>query len=86
MKVNLLILYILPFGKQGTNVTWVGPCTGPYNLYHKVIIDWIYSRPDLFDSTKVFIEGFSKNGASASKVVILKLICIDYYLLYCKID
>ena len=56
-----------------------GYCDGPEKRYNKVIIDWIYSRPDLFDTSKIFIEGFSKNGASAGKVVIIILICIDYY-------
>ena len=37
--------------------------------YIKVIIDWIYSQPDLFDSENVFIEGFSANAGTARKVV-----------------
>ena len=71
------IVYFVPFGTEWSNVTYGleedGPCTAPFYRYNKAIIDWIYSRPDLFDSTKVFIEGFSKNGASAGKVVILNI-------------
>ena len=60
-----------------------GEYASPGIQYVKVIIDWIYSRPDLFDSTKVYINGFSKNGASAGKFVITNLISIDYYDFYC---
>ena len=75
-------MYIVLFGKAWSNVTYgleYGYCDGPEKLYNKVIIDWIYSRPDLFDTTKIFIEGFSKNGASAGTVVIIILIFIVYY-------
>ena len=81
MKFAVLILYNLPFGKEWNDTNYgeldyeknyatipTELCTGWMLLYNKVIVDWIYSRTDLFDSTKTFIEGFSKNGASGSKL------------------
>ena len=83
MNFALLILYNLLFAK-GFNDSNYGEldyektyatiptelCTGWDILYNKVIVDWIYSRTDLYDSTKTFIEGFSKNGASGSRLYI----------------
>ena len=52
-----------------------GEYASPALQYMKVIIDWIYNRPDLFDARKIFIEGFSKNGNFGGTVVCI--ICIS---------
>ena len=51
-----------------------GEYASPAIQYMKVIIDWIYSRPDLFDAANIFVEGFSMNGLFGGMVVFI--ICI----------
>ena len=56
-----------------------GEYASPALQYMKVIIDWIYSRPDLFDAANIFLEGFSMNGEFGG--MILFIICILWFLL-----
>ena len=56
-----------------------GEYASPAIQYMKVIIDWIYSRPDLFDAANIFLEGFSMNGEFGG--MILFIICILWFLL-----
>ena len=51
-----------------------GEYASPGIQYVKVIIDWIYSKPDLFDAANIFVEGFSMNGLFGGMVVFI--ICI----------
>ena len=51
-----------------------GEYASPGPQYAKVIIDWIDSRPDLFDANIIFVEGFSRNAIVAGRVVFI--ICI----------
>ena len=52
-----------------------GEYASPAPQYAKVIIDWIDSRPDLFDANNIFVEGFSRNAKVAGRVVFI--ICIS---------
>ena len=56
-----------------------GEYASPGIQYMKVIMDWIYSRPDLFDATKIFIEGFSRNGLFGGMVAFI--ICISWFFI-----
>ena len=51
-----------------------GEYASPGIQYVKVIVDWIYNKPDLFDAANIFIEGFSMNGKFGGMVVFI--ICI----------
>ena len=51
-----------------------GEYASPALQHMKVIVDWIYSKPDLFDASKIFVEGFSMNGLFGGMVVFI--ICI----------
>ena len=48
-----------------------GEYASPGIQYVKVIVDWIYSKPDLFDAANIFVEGFSMNGLFGGMVVFI---------------
>ena len=38
--------------------------------YAKTVVDWIYSNPDLFDTERIYVEGFSQNGGYAGFIMV----------------
>ena len=41
----------------------------PKYQYVKRVIDWVISQPNLFDTDKIFVKGFSQNGNFGGKRV-----------------